>query len=71
MTFVAAPVDHKRFPVPQEAFKVTEVPLQTVELLPVPNVIVGAEGVFTTVATTAERLVPTVSQPEVLFLQPT
>lgn len=46
-------------------------PLQTVELLPEPNVIVGAEGVFTTVAVTKERFAPAVSQPEVLFLHPT
>lgn len=69
MEFVTAPVDHNIFPVLQEAFKVTGIPLQTVELLPVPSVIVGAEGV-TTVAVTNERPDATVSQPTA-FLQPT
>lgn len=54
-----------------EALIVTDVPLQTVGLLPLVEVIVGAEGVLTTVAKTSERLVPTVSQLEVLFLHPT
>ena len=68
---VVAPVDHDKFPVLQEALIVTDVPLQTVGLLPLADVIVGAEGVFTTVATTAERLAPAVSQPDALSLHPT
>lgn len=68
---VVAPVDHDKFPVLHEVFNVTDVPLQTVELLPVDKVIVGADGVFTTVATTAERLAPVLSQFVVVFLHPT
>ena len=66
---VVALFDHLRLPVEHTLSRVIGEPHEL--LLPPIIVIEGVEGVLTTVATTAERFAPAVSQPEVLSLHPT
>ena len=66
---LVSPLDHFKSPVEHPLCKMADAP-QTLPFPPPLRIIVGAEGVFKTVAVTVERFTITVSQPAAL-LQPT